>query len=338
MSHPFLEKEFHIRWSRLTPGLVKADIEAALARAEQKQAAVTGRPEEEATFANTLLALEEAVEVLSDPWGKVGHLNSVCDSKPLREAYNAMLPAVSGFFTRISLNPELWKRVKRVAEGEEAARLDPVRKRFLEETVLDFRQNGADLPADRKERLEKLQEELATVTQRYSENVLDSTNDWELVIEDEAQLAGLPKHAKEAARRSALAKGRGTEETPCWRFTLHMPSQEPFMTYLEDDGLRRRMWEGAVSIGGRGEWDNGPLVRRILELRREKAALLGKPHFADFVLERRMAKDGKAALAFVDDLYARTQSHFERECRKLEEFKAGETGAEAAPLEPWEIA
>src|SRR5690606_27073546 len=103
-------------------------------------------------------------------------------------------------------------------------------------------------------------------------------NAWELIIDDEAQLAGLPPTAREAARQNARLKGLGTDERPVWRFTQHHPSFEPFMTYLEDDALRRRMWEGATQIGAREPFDNAPLIRRILELRRERAALLDRPH------------------------------------------------------------
>ena len=118
------------------------------------------------------------------------------------------------------------------------------RRRFLDETIKDFQQSGADLPADKRARLEALQTELAQVTQKYSENVLDATNAWQLVVTDEARLAGLPAHAKAAARRSAEAKS-----VAGWRFTLHQPSLEPFMTYLEDDALRREMWTASAALG-----------------------------------------------------------------------------------------
>ncbi len=334
----FLATDFQIQWSALTAERVAPDIERALARAEERIAALEAGPEGEPTFENVLLALEEATEELSLAWGKVSHLTSVCDSKPLREAHNRMLPKVSAFFAKIPLNERLWGVVKRYEATEEAAKLTGARRRFLEETVKDFRQYGADLPAEKKKRLEEIQSELAQVTQKYSENVLDSTNEWELIVEEESRLKGLPESAKEAARRNALAKGLGTEEAPKWRFTLHMPSQEPFMTYLEDDGLRRKMWEGATTIGGRGEWDNSELVARILRLRHEKARLLGKENFADLVLERRMAKTGEAALEFGEDLFGRAKAAFDEESRALEVFRAAEKKTELEPLEPWEMA
>src|SRR6185369_1174706 len=112
----------------------------------------------------------------------------------------------------------------------------------------------ADLPAEKRARLEALQSELAQLTQKYSENVLDATNAWQLVVDDERRLAGLPERAKAAARRSAETKGLAG-----WRFTLHMPSQEPFMTYVEDTALRCEMWTAAIAVGAKAPHDNTAL-------------------------------------------------------------------------------
>lgn len=331
--NPFLDPDFHIRWSQLTPDLVGPAIESAIARAQDAVDAIAARDPGALTYANTFLALEEATQELNVAWGKVSHLQSVADEPALREAHNAMLPKVAAFQARIPLNAELWRRLKTFAESPAAAALTGIHRRFMEETLKDFRQAGADLPAESRARLEALQGELAQLTQKYAENVLDATNAWELVVEDEARLAGLPAHAREAARRSAEGKGR-----PGWRFTLHMPSQEPFMTYLEDNDLRRQMWTAAAGVGARAPHDNTALIGRILALRAEKAALLGYPHFADLVLERRMAKSGAQALAFIEDLQRRAAPAFARENAELEAFKAGKTGQAAGPLRPWELA
>jgi oligopeptidase A len=341
-AHPFLDPAFLIRWSALTPEHVRPDIEVALRHAQAAIDAIATRDLGTLTYANTFLALEQATEELNVAWGKVTHLQSVADSPALREAHNAMLPQVSEFYASIPLNAELWRRLKALAESGAAQSVAGIHRRFLDETVKDFRQAGADLPGEKRERLQALQTELAQLTQKFSENVLDATNAWQLVVTDEARLAGLPERAKAAARRQAEAKG-----VAGWRFTLHMPSQEPFMTYLADEGLRREMWTAAAAIGAEGAHDNAPLIGRILALRAEKAALLGKSHFADQVLERRMAKSGERALGFIEDMKRRAATAFARECRELEEFKAqqlglrrpGEagTGGKPGPLAPWEL-
>jgi len=334
MPHPFLDPSFEIRWSGLTPEHVKPDIAAALVRAQERIEAIAGRDLGAVSFENTFLALEGATEELTAAWAKVTHLQSVADSPALRAAHNAMLPQVSAFYARIPLNPELWRRLKAFAEAPGAAALRGVQRRFLEETVADFRQAGADLAPAPRARLEALQSELAQLTQKFSENVLDATNAWQLVVEDEGRLGGLPAHAAAAARQAAAAKGLGSGERPAWRFTLHGPSQEPFLTYLDDDGLREQMWRAAVAVGAQAPHDNTTLLSRILALRAEKAALLGRGHFADLVLERRMAKSGARALAFLEDLRGRCAAAFVREGRELEEAAHGPAG----PLAPWELA
>jgi oligopeptidase A len=337
--HPFLDAAFLPAWSTLQAEHIVPDITLAVARAEAAIAAIAGLELTQLTYASTFLALERATEALTVAWAKVSHLQAVADTAPLREAYNAMLPKVSAFYAGIPLNPALWQRLRTFAETPEGRALTGVHRRLVDETLADFRQAGADLPAAARARLEAIQAELAQLTQRYAENVLDATNAWQLVVSDERRLAGLPAHALAAARRSALEKNLGSEASPRWRFTLHMPSQEPFMTYVEDAELRQEMWTAAAAVGAQAPHDNTALVTRILALRAEKAAVLGQTHFADLVLARRMAKTGARALAFLEDLQQRAQVAFARENQELAAFRARQTQVQtAAPLAPWEMA
>ena len=338
MDNPFLDRSFQIAWSQLTADRVGSAIEAALADAETALARIAVLPVGSVNYQNTFLALEQATERLNESWAKVTHLTTVADAAPLRDAHNAMLPKVSAFFAKIPLNAEVWLRLKAAATHPSVASLQGEHRRFVDETMADFRQQGADLSADKKARLETVQSELAQLTQKYSENVLDATNAWELLVSDPARLAGLPPHARESARQNALKKGQGTESAPVWRFTLHGPSLEPVMLYAEDAELRRQVWSASAAVGREGAQDNRELIKRILALRQEKAALLGQPHFADLVLQRRMAKSGAAALAFIEDLHGRVTAAFARECRELEAFKAEQSKSAPAPLAPWETA
>ncbi len=337
MDNSFLDRSFHIRWSQLTADKVVAAVEQALTGAEQALDRIVQQAPAAADFSSTFLALEAATDLLNETWGKVSHLVSVADAPALREAHNAMLAKVSAFQARIPLNEPLWIRLKSAAAQPSAKELSGEHRRFLEETVADFIQQGADLSSDKKTRLEALQSELAQLTQKYSENVLDATNAWELLVNDEARLRGLPAHAKEAARQNALKKGHGTDASPVWRFTLQGPSQEPVMLYAEDAELRRQLWQAAIAVGSQPAHDNRDLVKRILTLRQEKASLLGNAHFADLVLARRMAGSGRKALDFIEDLYGRVRDAFQRECLELEQFKAEITQATAARLAPWEV-
>ncbi|WP_221030141.1 M3 family metallopeptidase [Actomonas aquatica] len=335
--NPFLSTDFDIRWSAHTPDLIEPAIQQALTDAQATIDGIAALPLEEVNYANTFLALEESTEILNLAWGKVSHLQSVADEPALREAQNKMLPEVSTFFARIPLNPALWERLRAYAESDAGQAHTGIHRRFIDETVADFRQAGADLPDAQRQRLEEIQSELAQLTQKYSENVLDATNAWQLLVDDVSRLAGIPQHARDTARRSAESKGLGSPEKPVWRFTLHHPSLEPVMVYAEDAELRRQMWEGSVAVGSAEPHDNRPLVPKILALRHEEAQLLGQPHFADHVLARRMAGNGRQALDFIVDLQTKAADAFAQENAELEAFKAAQTGEPQGRLKAWEV-
>ena len=337
--HPFLQKDFQIRWSALVPGAIEADIKKALEDANGRiEALCEDFDLEELTFENTLIALEEATEDLSMAWGLVGHLDSVRNSDELRDAQNVMLPEVTQFFSRIPLNDRLWKRIKSYAESDEAKALEGVKLRLLDETVKDFVRSGADLPADKKSRLEEVEAGLAKVTQKFSENVLDSTNEWELIIEDTKRLAGLPATAVSVLQSEAAAKNLGSEDEPVYRITLKAPVYFPVLEYADDADLRKEVWEGSITVGRGGDYDNTELIAEILKLRQEKAEILGKANFADQVLEERMANNGATALGFLEDLAERTQPFFQREIGELKEFREEQDSSWDGVFEPWDVA
>lgn len=321
----------------MRPECVEPDIRRALERAQAKVDEVAAQNPTAADFNSTLLALEEATEELDRAWGYVNHLDSVCNSPELRKAYNVMLPEVTDFYTRLTLNRQLWQVLRTYADSHEGRSLNGVRRRFLEETLSDFRDSGADLPAEKKARLEQINSALSAKTQKYSENVLDSTNAWERVVEDEALLDGLPESARQAAWEDARDKGlTGGDKPPKWRFTLQMTSLLPAFKYLHSDSLREEIWQGSQTVGYGGEYDNTALIRDILALRLEKAELLGKKNFPQLVLGRRMARSPERAMAFVDDLHRRVKPAFDAEIRELVQFRAEQTGAEPDLLQPWQ--
>ena len=297
-SHPFLAQDFQIRWSTLTPDHIVPDVTKAIESGKANIEAIKAVTPEDATFENTFGALETATEDLDRSWGRVNHLDSVANSDDLREALNKMLPVVSEFSSSISLNDDLWRVLKSFAESDAVASLTELQKRFVQETCDDFKSAGADLAPDAKKRMFEINSELAQVTQKFGENVLDSTNAWELYLDDESRLAGLPDSAKASAAEDAKSKDKEGQ----WRITQHFPSMFPVMQYAEDDALRKQVWEGTCTIGHGGESDNTALIWDILRLRQEKAALLGHTNFADHILQRRMAKNGQGALDFTGDL------------------------------------
>ena len=330
--NPLLEARFRIPFDSIRAEHVQPAVEELLRRSRDRLDALAGEKGPR-TYANTMRTLDELTEPLDWTMGVVRHLESVATYPELRAAFNAVQPEVSVFYTGIPLNGELWRSIKEFGTTPEAAALGGERRRYLEKTIDTFRRHGADLDAAGKKRLEELDVELTQITTKFAENVLDSTNAFELVLKDEKALAGLPPTAVASARESAQRKG-----LEGWRFTLHAPDYFAVMTYLDDAAVRRQVYE-AFSVRATEEGrDNRVLVARILELRRQKAALLGYRDFADLVLEDRMAHTGERALGFLEDLKAKTERRFAEENRELLEFRRSVEGAGAPEIAPWDVA
>jgi oligopeptidase A len=332
MDNPLGSRSFPIPFERIRAELVLPAIDELIADARERLAAIPRAPGPR-TFDGTLRALERATERLEHAIHVVGHLEHVATTPELRAAYNEAQPRVSELMSRIPLDEALWRTIRELAESDEARSLAPAEARFLEKTVADFKRHGADLPPAGKERLAAIDVELTRLTLQFAQNTLDSTNAFELVVDDEARLRGLPESARTAARESAQKKGvRG------WRFTLQAPSYVPLLTYADDAALREHVYRAQITRATAAPHDNRPILARILALRAEKARLLGYATYADLVLEDRMAHDGARARAFVEDLRVRTEAHFARETDELFAFRRELEGAGAAPLAPWDVA
>jgi oligopeptidase A len=328
-ANPLLGDESPIPFHRILPEHVVPAFRQALARAREEVDAIIALAEPR-TYANTIQALEEMGERLGQVIRPVSHLTSVMSTPELRQAYETVLPELSAFSARIPLNAELWNAVRDYSRTEDARALTGVRRRHLEKVVRSFERAGADLPPEQKQRVEALRVEMSRLTTDFANHVLDSTNAWDLVLTDEAELEGLPESARAQARAAAEAKGMEG-----WRFTLQFPSYQPFMQYAARRDLRQRMYGVYMNRASSGEHDNRPLVRRILELRRELAGILGFKDYADLTLEESMAGSGARAVAFEEDLTARTRPIWRKEMESLEAFARAELGLEA--LEPWDV-
>ena len=336
MQNPFLQKDFHVRWSTLTADHIEADISKALIDAQaavDKVAARSADAAETLTYANTIAALDDGLETLNHAWGLVSHLDSVNNSPELRDAHNAILPKVTEFFSSIPLNEPLWKTLKAFGQSTATEQLSATKQRYIHETLADFREQGADLPPEKKARAAEVQKRLAEITQQYSEHSLDATNAWDKIITDEAELAGLPASAIAAAKQNAAEKGHDS----AWRFTLQAPSLIPVLTYANSDSLRQELWQAYAAIGRGKKYNNQELVREILDLRYEFAQLVGQANFADHVTARRMAASGDAALKFGEAIFDKVQAQFVDEVNALRQFKADSTDEPRDLLEPWEV-
>lgn len=263
-------------------------------------------------------------------FGLVRHLNDVMNSPESRAAYNEVLPEYTAFIAGLATDLELWSVVKRFASSPEAGRLDPLRQRHLTKAVEEFKRAGADLPDEERAAAQQLKVELAQLSTTFAENVLDSTNAFELILGDDA-LGGLPEGVRRRAKADAEAHA-----SDGYRFCLQSPSYVPFMKHSDRRDLRHVMSEGFYSVALSGQHDNRPLVREILRKRRELANLLGYRDYADLQLEDRMVRSGALAWDFEKELAERTRPYFARENELLERFAREELGLDR--LRAWDLA
>ncbi len=336
-TNPLLDFTDLPRFDLIQPEHVKPAITQLLAdgRSLIERLTAEGTP---ATWSDFAGALSDGLEGLGRAWGVVGHLHSVNDVPAWREAYNEMLPEVSRFYTELGQNLKLFDKYRALKASPEYATLNAEQKKIVDNEIRDFRLGGAELPEDRKPRFQAIMEELSQLAAKFSENLLDATNAFAEVVTDEAQLAGLPDYAKEAAREVAQKAG-----VDGWKFTLHAPSYGPVMQYADNRELRARMYRAyatrAAEIDNgysKPEWDNGPLMKRILELREEDAKMLGFANFAEVSLLPKMADTPVQVLAFLRDMAKKAKPFAEKDMAELLAFAKDELGI--ADFQPWDAA
>lgn len=335
--NPLLAVKVPVPFHEVRPEHILPAVDSLLATAQRTLDAIATAPKPR-TYASTLEALDLATNELDYATNLASHLEAVLGSPELRDAFAAVVPKVTAFYSQILLSEPLYAALRELDATDEASKLDPSRRRYLTKTLADFRRNGAELDAAGKKRLGEIDIQLSELTLKFAQNVVDATAAFELLVsEDEAsRLAGLPEGALEGAKKSAAEKGKKG-----FRITLQAPSYGPVMTFVRDRSLREALYRAHTTrASGHGpggpERDNRRIVKDVLALRQEKAKLLGFAHFADLAIDDRMAKTGKDALAFVTMLRDRLLPGFERENAELAAF-AKNNGHEG-PLEPWDIA
>ncbi len=330
MENPLLSLGRPLPFRAIQAEHVVPAVKALLAEADERLNRLSA---DAPSYESTLGELEAATERVELAHGVLEHLEGVATTPALRAAHEAVLPELTAFWTSLPLRENLWQALLALDRSDAKQTLEPTRKRFLEKKLAEFRRDGATLDAAGKQKLSEIERKLGLLTNKFSQNVLDSTNAFELLLEDETRLQGLPSGAIEAARAAAAAKGRAG-----FRFTLQAPTVTAVLTYAADASLREALWRGYNGRAAEGQFDNRELIAQILTLRSEKAKLLGFKDFADFATEDRMAKSGANAKRFVDELTQKTRTAFARENQELADFRKRLEGADAPALAPWDLA
>ncbi|MBU3724916.1 MAG: M3 family metallopeptidase [Burkholderiaceae bacterium] len=343
MNNPFLDqlltREGLPRYDLIAPEHVAPAIDHLLSEARATLARVTD-PATPVSWETVMEPLTDATERLGRVWGAVHHMSGVMDSPEWRDAVNSRLAEVTAFWTELAQHPALFASTKALdaqfkqQPGKDASH--SARQRSLENSLRAFRLGGAELPEEQKKIFAELQARLAQLNQKFSEQLLDSTNATVVHVTDQARLDGIPAHAVESA--AAEAKKR---ELDGWVFTLQHPSVGPVLQFAKDRSLREEIYRKqamrASEIATEGpQNDNGPIMGEILKLRQEQAALLGYKNAAEVSLAPKMADSPQQVIDFLMDLAAKARPAAERDLAELREFAAATLNIQ--DLQAWDVA
>ena len=305
-------------------------FEAAIAVAKAEIDAIIANPDEP-TFENTIEAMEYAGETLNTVAGIFYNLMEANTNDAMQETAEQISPMLTEYSMYVSLNNDLFQRVKAVYEKKDELGLAQDQMKILEENYKGFVRGGANLSDEDKALYSKWSEELSLVTLQFSKNVLAATNAYTLHVTDEADLAGLPEFVRTMAAETAAEKG-----LEGWAFTLQAPSYSPFMKYSQNRELRRQLWTAYNSRAIGGEYDNTEIVKQIVDLRIKIANILGYETYADYALENRMAKTTPTVNEFIKNLLEPSMKYAKKDVADVLAY-AKKNGFEGNRLESWDF-
>jgi oligopeptidase A len=285
------------------------------------------------TWEGLVEPLTELEERLTWSWSIVGHLMGVKNSPELREAYETVQPQVIKFSNRFSQSQAIYNAFKTLRDSEVWQSLQTAQQRIVDSSIRDAELSGVGLTGEKRDRFNEIQLELAEISTKFSNNVLDATKAFQLKLTEPEEVDGLPASALSLAAQMARANGEenATPENGPWVITLDIPSYLPFMQYATNRELREKIYKAYISRGASGDLNNNPLIDRILELRQEKAHLLGFTNYCELSLARKMARNAEAVEKLLEEL--RLPS-YEAAIKDLEELKAF---ANTEDLKHWDL-
>ncbi len=288
------------------------------------------------TWDNFIKPLEDKDELLHAFWSPISHVNAVMNRDELQSTYQACLPVLSEFETELGHNQALYKAYQAIRNSNEFKTLDGSQQKIINNALRDFHLAGVDLPADKKSQFKKLDAELSLLSNEFSQNVLEATQAWDLLVEDESELEGVPAHAMSMFKAMAEAQNKQG-----WLVTLDAPSYIAVLSHAKRRQLRETLYKAYITRASdegpnAGEFDNGPVMAAILNKRQALAKLLGFPHYSALSLETKMAKDSKQVMGFLQDLAQRSKSTAAKEFEQLTQFAMAMDDLQN--LQPWDVA
>jgi peptidyl-dipeptidase Dcp len=318
------------RFDKIKPTDLKPALMKAMDLMRAEIASLVGA-KDAPTFANTIAAMEEGGKPFGRASSVFGVFRSTMNDKPMQALEAEMAPVLAAFSDEIVQNPQLFARVKAVYDGRQAAKLDPDQLRLVETVYESFARNGAALDAKGKARLKDINGKLASLYTKFSQNELHDEETGLLLLESEADLAGLSDSIKQGAREAAEAK----QHKGKWAITNTRSSVEPFLTYSTRRDLREKAWRMFISRGDNaGAHDNKPLITEILRLREEKARLLGYPSHAHWIIADNMAKTPDAAMALALKVWKAAVARVREEVADMQ--KVADAEQANIKIQPWD--
>jgi oligopeptidase A len=283
--------------------------------------------------------LDRLGERLTWSWGAVEHLMSVKNSPELREAHENVQPKVVQFFNLLSQSKPIYEAFKALRQSSDWSSLEPAQQRIVEAAIRDAELSGVGLEGEQRDRFNEIQMELAELSTKFSNHVLDATKAFSMTLTSQDEVDGLPPSLLSLAAQAARAAGEedATPENGPWRITLDYPSYVPFMQHSTRHDLREKLYKAFVSRASSGELDNTPLIERILELRKEKAALLGFESYAELSLASKMAPNVAAVEKLMEELRRASYDAAVKDLEELKAFATAKGAAEANDLKHWDI-
>ncbi|MBD1838776.1 M3 family metallopeptidase [Coleofasciculus sp. FACHB-64] len=307
--------------------------------AELEQELATLETQVEPTWSGLVDPLQQLVERLTWSWGIVGHLMAVKNSPEIREAHETVQPKVVQFSNKLNQSKPLYEAFKALQNSNAWDSLEPAQKRIVESAIKDAELSGVGLEGEKRDRFNAIQLELAELSTKFSNHVLDATKAFSLTLTNKDEVDGLPPSLVSLAAQTARAAGEenATPENGPWRITLDFPSFGPFLQHSTRRDLREKLYKAYISRASSGELDNTPLIERILELRQEKAKLLGFDSFAELSLARKMAPSVEAVEGLLDELRGASYDAAKKELEELKAYAASKGAAESSDLKHWDI-
>lgn len=290
------------------------------------------------TWSGLVEPLNRLSERLTWSWGIVGHLMGVKNSPELREAQETVQPKVIEFVNKLNQSKPLYEAFKALRDSDDWSSLELAQQRIVDAAIRDAELSGVGLMGEAREQFNAIQLELAELSTKFSNNVLDATKAFSLTLNSKDEVDGLPPSLLSLSAQAARAAGEedATPENGPWRITLDFPSYFPFMQHSTRRDLRETLYKAFVSRASKGEWDNSPLIERILELRKQKALLLGFNSYAELSLASKMAPNVEAVETLLEELRGASYDAAAKDLDEIKAFAASKGAKEANDLQPWD--